>query len=120
MLTAGGVMAWNDLGLRMTERLQGTAVMVATARALLIDPPSRQQRFYSRFTPSMDHGDKAVVQAQRVLHDHHRKDPSLATLTERAGLKERTFLCRFRAATGRMMIPTPRPCGSLTRRISFR
>ncbi|EIZ77932.1 AraC family transcriptional regulator [Novosphingobium sp. Rr 2-17] len=100
VLTAGGVMAWTDLGLRLVERLRGTAVMIETARALLIDPPGRQQRFYSRFMPPMDHGDRAVLKAQKILMEKHGKDVSLPDLVTRSGLEERTFLRRFRAATG--------------------
>lgn len=100
MLTAGGVMAWTDLGLRLVERLRGPATMIATARALLIDPPGRQQRFYSKFLPPINHDDKAVLKAQRLLQETHGKNVSLAALLEQAGLEERTLLRRFRAATG--------------------
>lgn len=100
MLTAGGVMAWTDLGLRLVEHMRGGAAMIATARALLIDPPGRQQRFYSRFQPSLDHDDQPVIRAQALLRDHAGKDLTLAALAECAGLEERTFLRRFRAATG--------------------
>lgn len=103
ILTAGGVMAWTDLGLRLVERLRGRAAMIGTARALLIDPPGRQQRFYSKFVPPMDHGDTAILKAQLLLQEQHGREPSLAVLTERTGLEERTFLRRFRAATGLTM-----------------
>jgi transcriptional regulator GlxA family with amidase domain len=103
VLTAGGVMAWTDLGLRLVERLRGGAAMIGTARALLIDPPGRQQRFYSKFVPPMDHGDTAILKAQLLLQEDHGREPSLAALTDHVGLEERTFLRRFRAATGLTM-----------------
>ena len=63
VLTAGGVLAWADLGLRLTERFLGLAVMLETARYMNVDPPGREQRFYSDFDPRMKHGDRAILKA---------------------------------------------------------
>lgn len=100
VITAGGLMAWTDLGLRLVERLRGTAIMISTARAMLIDPPGREQRFYSKFMPQLAHGDKAILHAQLALRQDHGKEISLPALANAAGLEQRTFLRRFRAATG--------------------
>lgn len=100
ILTAGGVMSWTDLCLRLVERLRGAEVMTQTARFLLVDPPGREQRYYSIFSPRMGHGDVAVLEVQRWLQETEARDISLATLATRAGLERRTFLRRFRKATG--------------------
>ncbi|BCP53070.1 AraC family transcriptional regulator [Kaistia sp. 32K] len=101
LVTAGGMMAWTDLGLRLVDRYLGSEVMLDTARMLLVDPPGREQRYYSTFVPRLDHGDRAVLQAQHWLHGQGAKDASLESLAAHAGLEERTFLRRFRKATGR-------------------
>src|SRR5699024_11161782 len=62
ILTAGGVMSWTDLCLRLVERLRGAEVMTQTARFLLVDPPGREQRYYSIFSPRTGHGDAAVLE----------------------------------------------------------
>ena len=100
ILTAGGVMSWTDLCLRLVERLRGAEVMTQTARFLLVDPPGREQRYYSIFSPRTGHGDAAVLEVQRWLQETEAKDISLETLAARAGLERRTFLRRFRKATG--------------------
>lgn len=100
ILTAGGVMSWTDLCLRLVERLRGAEVMTQTARFLLVDPPGREQRYYSLFSPRMGHGDAAVLEVQRWLQETEAEDISLKTLAARAGLERRTFLRRFRKATG--------------------
>ncbi|WP_244479168.1 DJ-1/PfpI family protein [Stenotrophomonas terrae] len=41
IFSAGGAMAWTDLGLRLVDRYLGAAVMLDAARTLLIDPPGR-------------------------------------------------------------------------------
>ncbi|ODU41144.1 MAG: AraC family transcriptional regulator [Thiobacillus sp. SCN 63-374] len=100
IITAGGAMAWTDLGLRLVDRFLGPTVMIETARILLVDPPGREQRYYSPFSPRLTHGDTAVLKVQHWLQATDAKDIALAVLAERAGLEERTFLRRFQKATG--------------------
>lgn len=100
IITAGGVMAWSDLGLRLVDRYLGAAIMIDTAQMLLVDPPGRQQRYYSAFSPRLAHGDAAVLAVQHWLHETGARDVTLADLAERAGMEERTFLRRFQKATG--------------------
>jgi transcriptional regulator GlxA family with amidase domain len=38
VVTAGGVLAWADLGLRLTERFLGPTVMLDTSRYMNVDP----------------------------------------------------------------------------------
>ncbi|PIL18202.1 hypothetical protein P775_21120 [Puniceibacterium antarcticum] len=100
IVTAGGILAWTDLGLTLVERFLGPATMLATARFLLIDPPRASQRPFAAFIPRFDHGDDAIRRAQHHLHSRHSEPLQQADLYSVAGLTERTFLRRFTAATG--------------------
>jgi transcriptional regulator GlxA family with amidase domain len=100
IVTAGGVLAWADMGLSLVERLLGPTVMFTTARFMNMDPRGREQRFYSPFSPRLQHGDKTVLAIQHWLQAHVSSDCSVAELAERAGLGARTFLRRFVKATG--------------------
>lgn len=100
IVTAGGILAWTDLGLTLVERLLGPATMLATAQFLLIDPPRSSQRPFAAFIPRFDHGDEAIRRAQHHLHAHSAKALHLTDLHAAAGMTERTFLRRFTAATG--------------------
>lgn len=100
VMTAGGVLAWSDLGLRIVERLLGPTVMLETARFMLVDPPGREQRFYSDFDPRTKHGDSAILKAQHWLSAQREKPVSVADIARHVGLEPRTFLRRFVAATG--------------------
>lgn len=100
IMTAGGSMAWMDLGLRLVSRYQGASVMLETARLLLIDPPGREQCYYSAFAPNLKHGDSAVLKVQHRLHTDQGQTLSLAEQAQMAGLETRTFLRRFKKATG--------------------
>lgn len=100
IITAGGILAWTDLGLTLVGKLMGPSTMLATARFLLIEPPGREQRPYAWFIPRFDHGDAAVLRAQHHLHATGAKAYRLDDLTATAGLEQRTFLRRFSKATG--------------------
>ena len=100
IITAGGILAWTDLGLTLVERLLGPAVMLETARFFLVDPPGRAQRPYNHFVPRLDHGDAAILGVQHWLQTTGAKDHAVPALAARARLEERTFLRRFRKATG--------------------
>ncbi|MDF3907565.1 MULTISPECIES: GlxA family transcriptional regulator [Paracoccus] len=100
IVSAGGLMSWTDLGLKLVDRFLGPVAMAATARMLLVDPPGREQRYYSGFVPRLSHGDAAILKAQHVLQACEGKETRLAVLAAEAGLEPRTFLRRFQKATG--------------------
>lgn len=100
IISAGGLMSWTDLGLRLVHRLLGPTVMIDTARMLLVDPPGREQRYYSIFSPRLNHGDASVLKVQHWLQETRAKNVTMAALASLAGLEERTFLRRFQKATG--------------------
>jgi transcriptional regulator GlxA family with amidase domain len=100
VMTAGGILAWTDLGLTLVEKLMGVGVMLATARFLLVDPPRRDQDLYRSFIPKFDHGDAAILAVQHHIHAQAAEAHDIPELARRSGLAERTFLRRFTKATG--------------------
>ncbi|MCY1406286.1 HTH-type transcriptional activator RhaS [compost metagenome] len=100
IITAGGVMAWTDLGLALVDRLLAPSIASATAHFLVIDLSRQTQRYFSRFAPKLTHGDAAVLKVQHWLQKQGARDVTLGAMAEQAGLGERTFLRRFQQATG--------------------
>lgn len=100
IISAGGLMSWTDLGLKLVDRFLGPVVMAKAARMMLVDPPGREQRYYSGFVPRLNHGDAAVLKAQHFLQANEGKEARLSILADEAGLEQRTFLRRFQKATG--------------------
>ncbi len=100
IITAGGLMAWTDLGMRIVDRLLGPTVMIETGKFLLVDPSGREQRHYSSFAPRLTHGDEAILKVQHWLQGRAERAVAVSEMAGRAGLEERTFLRRFKAATG--------------------
>ncbi|WP_246746806.1 helix-turn-helix domain-containing protein [Agrobacterium burrii] len=100
IISVGGLMAWTDLGLKLVERYLGPVVMAQTARMLLVDPPGREQRYYSGFAPRLTHGTRPSSRRSIFFQGNGGKEVRLTDLAEQAGLEERTFIRRFQKATG--------------------
>ena len=60
----------------------------------------REQRHYSTFAPQLTHGDEPILKVQHWLQAKGGRDVSVSAMAEHAGMEERTFLRRFRNATG--------------------
>jgi len=100
LITTAGLMAWSELGLRLVDRLLGPSIATGTARFLVIEHSDSASECGSNFAPILGHGDAAILKVQHWLQSTGATDVSLTAMAQRAGLEERTFLRRFRAATG--------------------
>lgn len=100
VISAGGGMAWIDLGLHLIGKMLSPTVMLATARFFLVDPTGRQQSFYADFSPSLQHGDPQVLKLQHWLHEHYSDNITIPEMAKLSNLGERTLLRRFHKATG--------------------
>ncbi|WP_460369741.1 GlxA family transcriptional regulator [Pseudomonas sp. Tul1A2] len=100
LITTAGLMAWSELGLRLVDRLLGPSIATGTARFLVIEHSDSASECGSNFAPILGHGDAAILKVQHWLQSTGATDVSLTAMAERAGLEERTFLRRFRAASG--------------------
>lgn len=99
VVTAGGVMAWVDLGLYLVRRWLGPDAVSRTCRQMLIDPQGREQRNYRSFRPRLDHGDAAVRDLQLWMEENAASDLALPALADRSGMTGRTLQRRFARAT---------------------
>lgn len=100
ILTAGGFMAWIDVGLLLIERLLGEEVRAQTARFALAGQGAGPGRPSFDFMPRQAHDDAAVLRAQELVHRNDGQGVQLAAMAAAARLERRTFLRRFMGATG--------------------
>lgn len=100
IVTAGGLMAWVDLGLYLVRRWLGPDIVSRTCRHMLIDPQGREQRNYRSFRPRLTHTDAAIRALQRWMEGHAGDDLSVPALARRAAMSDRTLQRRFSEATG--------------------
>jgi transcriptional regulator GlxA family with amidase domain len=100
VVTAGGVMAWTDLTLHMIERFGGRKLMLDVAKMFVVDPPEREQSHYASFLPNFKHADASILTVQHMLQENISATYTLAGLAQAATMSERSFLRRFKKATG--------------------
>jgi len=100
IITAGGFLAWVDVGLFLVDRILGPAMRMQTARFVLSDPAAGEARYFTGFAPPQTHRDRAVLKAQEWVHMRDGRRVSLAAMAAVAGLERRTLLRRFATATG--------------------
>lgn len=100
IITAGGLMAWVDLGLHIVGRIFGNAIMTKTAHFMLVKPPRQQQSPYIDVQLCYNHSDKDILKAQRWLENEYLPSITVAKFSNASGLTRRTFLRRFKQATG--------------------
>ena len=101
VLCGGGVYASMDLSLYLVEKFCGHEAAVKCAKALLLPMPRVSQSGYAMATLSQPHDDERIRAIEVFLQGAFRQEVSTQGLAERAGLGAKTFVRRFKAATGR-------------------
>ncbi len=98
--TSAGVSAGIDLSLALVEEDVGHRVAMAVARDLVVflRRPGGQSQF-SRVL-ALHSGDDVFERLHGWILEHLDADLGVGALAARAGMSERTFLRRYRAATG--------------------
>jgi transcriptional regulator GlxA family with amidase domain len=99
-LCAGGTSAHLDLAIYLLEKFGSEPLASACARVMLIDRSRREQAPFVRFRAYKDHGDLSILPVQQWLDKNYQSKIVVKKLAELGELNERTFLRRFRKATG--------------------
>jgi transcriptional regulator GlxA family with amidase domain len=99
-ITAGGVSAYLDLSLYLVARFGSPELAATLSRILLVDPARRLQSPYRTCTFNKNHGDTEILSIQEWLEENLAQPITLRILAGRAALGERTFMRRFKRATG--------------------
>jgi len=102
VLCSGGVCGSIDVSLYLVEKFAGHETALKTAKALLVPMPRVYQSGYAVSPITQPHDDDRVRDVESWLGHNFRHDTSTGALAGRAGLGERTFVRRFKAATGRL------------------
>jgi transcriptional regulator GlxA family with amidase domain len=101
VLCSGGVYASIDLSLYLVEKFCGHEVAVRCAKALLVNMPRRHQSGYAVLPLSRPHSDEKIRAAENYIDEHFSRDLTIEVLADVVNMTPRTFLRRFKSATGR-------------------
>ncbi|WP_420139909.1 GlxA family transcriptional regulator [Sphingomonas sp.] len=102
VLCSGGVGSAIDISLYLVEKFCGHEIALQTAKALLLPMPRLHQSGYAMLPVSQVHDDKRIREVEAFLQENFRCEISTQSLAEQVCLGERTFVRRFKAATGRL------------------
>lgn len=101
-ICAGGIMAWQDLSLHIVSRFMGGEIASHCAKLLVMDGTRQVQTPYFMFDQQHSEGgaDPGVDTVRKWMRRNYREHVSLEGLAATAGMGVRTFLRRFKRATG--------------------
>lgn len=97
---SGGVYASIDLSLFLVEKLCGHEIALKCAKSLLLSMPRSSQAGYAVLPLSLPHSDAKVRETEEYLQSNMARDISIDFMAERIGMGSRSFIRRFKAATG--------------------
>ncbi len=100
VITAGGTSAWADLVLYLIGRFGGETTARHVAKTWLLDSHSTGQLTYASLAVGRQHEDLLVSDAQVWAAVNYTHSTPVAAMAKRSGLTERSFLRRFKRATG--------------------
>ena len=100
VLCGGGVYASIDLALYIVEKLCGRDIAIGCAKSLVVQMPRTYQTGFSVVPFGSDHADALIRRAEDWLHNNFPDDIDLDELAQDLALTPRTFLRRFKSATG--------------------
>jgi len=99
LITTGGVTAWQDLAVYLINRFCGIQHAIYTAKVHLLSTHTDGQLPFAAMTQRYQTSDAIIKDSQNWIAQNLNSPNPVAQMTERSGLKPRTFARRFREST---------------------
>jgi transcriptional regulator GlxA family with amidase domain len=100
LITTGGFSSWHDLLLYLVGRIAGAEEARRLAKLFLLDWHADGQLPFAALTVGRKHDDPLVTAAQVWAANNYANANPVAAMAAESGLTERSFLRRFKKATG--------------------
>jgi transcriptional regulator GlxA family with amidase domain len=100
LVMAGGGTSWLDVALYLISRVAGIEAAMQVARLNLIDWHDVGQQPFARLARSRQVDDAVVARCQAWIAEHYDEPSPVAAMVKLSGLAERSFVRRFKQATG--------------------
>jgi transcriptional regulator GlxA family with amidase domain len=100
IVTAGSVTSWQDLALYVIARLCGNEHALRAAKVYLLSDHGDGQLPFAMMNRRVQKADGAIARCQMWIADNYSCANPVGVMAEQTGLNRRTFMRRFRAATG--------------------
>ncbi|MCG8686512.1 MAG: helix-turn-helix domain-containing protein [Desulfobacterales bacterium] len=102
IICAGAATAVYNLAMHLVEKFGSRKLASVCSKALLVDPNRVSQAPYAISTPLLNHGDKQVRQAQKIIEKQFAQLDSIDDIAKDVGISPRHFKRRFKKATGEL------------------
>jgi len=100
IVTSGGSASWSDLALYLIARFCGQEEARCIAKAFLFGDRSNGQLPFAAMARPKQHNDAVVTKCQVWIAENYALPNPVMRMVERSGLASRTFVRRFKSATG--------------------
>ncbi|MCL6417616.1 helix-turn-helix domain-containing protein [Aestuariirhabdus sp. Z084] len=100
ILSDAGGTSWFDLGLYLVELFCDHQTAMEAAKYFMVDLERSTQLSFTPLTSKKYHSDALILQIQGWMEQRYAQAFSMATLSDHFGLSNRTFVRRFKQATG--------------------
>ncbi|WDT84775.1 GlxA family transcriptional regulator [Alteromonas sp. 009811495] len=104
VITAGGRMAWIDLGFEVISQFSSPAIASHLSKEMVIDTGYREQGYYHQFSPDLSHKDELVLKVQRYLAEHFASPLQVKAIADIHFVSVRTLQRRFTQTLGLTLI----------------
>jgi len=100
LYASGGAFSFTSLMIYLIKKFCGHQAAITMSKVFLIHVHDSQQTSYSILNPQVTHSDKQIKLVQQYIEENYMHSMKIETLARIALLGVRTFIRRFKKATG--------------------
>lgn len=99
-ITGGATLSFQNLCIYLMEKYYGRHIGTYAAKLFLVEKGKSSQLTYSMFSAQKSHSDEEIRRIQTLIEEQAADKLVVSQLADRAAMAERTFIRRFKNATG--------------------
>ncbi len=99
-ITGGATLSFQNLCIYLIEKYYGKEIGNYAAKMFLVEKGKHSQLTYSIFSAQKSHNDEEILETQGFIENNAAEKLVVSKLAENSAMAERTFIRRFKNATG--------------------
>lgn len=99
-ITGGATLSFQNLCVYLIEKFYGKEIGNYAAKYFLVEKGKTSQLSYSIFSSQKNHSDEDIIEVQHYIEKNAAEKLVVSKLAEQSAMAERTFIRRFKSATG--------------------
>ena len=102
IITGGATMSFQNLCIYLIEKYYGAEIGNYASKMFLVEKGKSSQLTYAIFSAQKEHKDAEILKSQHFIEQNAAEKLVISTLAKHSAMAERTFIRRFKNATGNM------------------